>query len=171
MLKSMLRGHSPIPISGDVLARITQFNRGPRDPGRPDLLERRQCLAAVVAEYAAFLAPDDAELVRAIYSRGVSPNELARLIGTSPNNVRRRACRLVARMRSPAFGFVIRQRDQWTPLMREVASACILHAMTLQHAAATLRISYHTARRYRDLVLRMAESARTQSRRASYALT
>lgn len=124
----------------------------------PDLydLRRRHDLARLTAtllDRAEHLPPDDANLVRAVFGRGMTVSELARAAGVRTHTMSARLRRITTRLADPAFEAVLRQRDFWPPSMRDVATACILHGLTLRAAAARLGLSVGAVRRHRDAAL------------------
>jgi DNA-directed RNA polymerase specialized sigma24 family protein len=68
---------------------------------------------------------------------------------------------------SPQFIYVLRQRDEWTPTRRRVATACLLHGLSLRQAAAALHLSLYTVRRHQDAIIALFESATTRRSRQS----
>jgi hypothetical protein len=67
--------------------------------------------------------------------------------------LRRRFRRLVRRVQSPEFAFVLEHRAQWTRSMREVATACWIHGLSTRAASNRLRMSLHDVRRHRCTIL------------------
>jgi DNA-directed RNA polymerase specialized sigma24 family protein len=115
--------------------------------GEPDL--RRRVTEEVVdrlLERATCLPLTDRALLRAVYRDRQSTVELARLLGSAPRQVRRRLRRLVARVLSPEFIFVLRHRESWPRLRAEVATACILEGKSLRQAARDLDRSLTSVR-------------------------
>jgi hypothetical protein len=90
-----------------------------------------------VLRLADHLDPADRALVRSIYDRGMSAGELARAIGRTPRAVNRRLERLVRRVSTPEYRFILRERRSWPATRRRVAELVFLRGGT-QRAAAEL---------------------------------
>jgi DNA-directed RNA polymerase specialized sigma24 family protein len=112
----------------------------------------RRELTDSIATLAEGLPPDDHALIRALYADGKSAVELARLAGKDPREVRRRARRLVKRILSPEYLFVLRTRHRWPAPRRSVAVACILHGRPQREVAAELRVPLYTVRRHCEAI-------------------
>ncbi len=136
------------------------------DPGEAlDLRRKRQRdLVEVIALRAELLPPRDRALVEAIYREGASAKEVALLAGVSPRSVRRRLRALVQRMLEPRFVFVARSRDAWPRQRRAVATACVLHGLSLREAAKALGLSLHCVRRHMQAVQTLFEAEQAQRR-------
>ena len=66
-----------------------------------------------ILDLANHLPTPDRVLLRSVYDRGISASELAQAVGVRPRAVRRRVRRLVQRVSSPAFTFVVRAEHAW----------------------------------------------------------
>lgn len=132
----------------------------PFDPAvEADLRRRRQRdMVEHLLDRAACLPPDDLALLRAVYADGRTAVELAALMRCDARALRRRIRRLVERLLSPRFLFVLRHRDGWSATRKRVATACVLHGRSLREAAAELRLSLHTVRRHLDAVNALFET-------------
>jgi DNA-directed RNA polymerase specialized sigma24 family protein len=107
-----------------------------------------------------YLAPTDAELVRAVFERQLQVREVARLMGWREQTVRKRLRRLLSRITSPRFAFVAGSLDAWPPTRRRVAVACILHGRPIRPVAHELGLTLHTVRRHvNDVIALCAERA------------
>ncbi len=134
------------------------------DPGPPaadgaptDLRRRTQRdLAERVLIRSEWLMPDERALLAAVYRDGATTVELAALSGMSPKSVRTRVKRLVARVLSPGFEFVMRRRDSWPAERRRVATAFFLQGRSQRDAARFLRLTLHEVRRHIDAVRALA---------------
>ncbi|USN99697.1 MAG: hypothetical protein H6810_03290 [Phycisphaeraceae bacterium] len=86
----------------------------------------------------------------------------------SARTERRRLRRLVTRVLSPRFAFVIASRRAWAPTRRRVAMACVVQGLSMREAGAALGLSLHSVRRQMDAVealyLASLERARTPRR-------
>ncbi len=113
------------------------------------LRARREMVAAVL-RLAGELSPEDRELIRAVYDNGCSVGRVVTATGArQAPAVRRRVRRIVRRVLSARFRFILRNRARWTPSIRRVATACLIHGRTVRRAAAELGMSHHQVRRCR----------------------
>jgi hypothetical protein len=96
---------------------------------------------------------DERDIVQAVFGRGLSAAEVARLRGERAAPMRRRIRRLVTRVLSPQFALVMGQRDNWPAARRRVATACFLRGKSIRQAATELNLSFYAARRHHDAVL------------------
>jgi hypothetical protein len=101
------------------------------------------------------LDPADAAILRAVFERGVA---VASLIATTrgqdemrfqskARSMRRRVRRLVARVLSPSYLFVMRNEQQIPPPLRRVARLSVLQGRTQREVADELRLSLFETRR------------------------
>jgi hypothetical protein len=93
--------------------------------------------------------------MRALYEQGQRLCEVAAIWGRPARTLRGRVRSILRRMRSEEFAFVALHLQEFSPTMRAVATACILHGMSIRAAAAELKLTQHQVRRYRDLALTM----------------
>lgn len=107
---------------------------------------RRSDLAELIVDRSAWLMPEDRALVCAVYRDGLTAAEVAKLRGEPARHVRRRLRRLVLRVLSKRYEFVMRRREQWPPTRRRVATVCVLQGRTMRETASHLRLSLHTVR-------------------------
>lgn len=104
--------------------------------------------------------PDgDRALLRAIYDTGQSVRDLAPIVGVSARALRRRVQRLVERVLSREFAFVLLQREHWAPTRRRVADAVFIDGLSLRRASRALGLTFHTVRRHHDMIAAAAESS------------
>jgi hypothetical protein len=103
------------------------------------------------------LDPEDRAIIEAVFGRGHTAADLARLRGERPAVIRRRVRRLVERLLSREFEFVLGKRDNWTSLRRRIASACFLRGRSIRQAAEELNLSFYTTRRHHDAVVALLE--------------
>jgi len=101
-----------------------------------------------LVSYAEHLEPADRALIESVFERGMSAADLARAMGRDPRHVRRRLKRLITRMSSRPFQFVLRCRDKWPVNQRRVADAIVLRGLTQREAADELDLTLHQVRTY-----------------------
>lgn len=135
----------------------------------PDLDLRRgfhRDLAQALVERAAHLPEPDRYLVEGVFRDGRSIAHLSAMWaprpepGRNPQSLRRRLHRLIARLSSHRFLVVAEHSDRWTPTRRRVATACVLHGMSLREASEALGVSLHTVRRHFEAVAAVADALR-----------
>jgi hypothetical protein len=123
--------------------------------------KRTRDMAEIIADNAQWTLPDDRALLRAVYRDGMTAQRIAQLRSQSPRTVRARVRRLVARVSSDRFRFVVRQREKWPGHRRSIATACVLQGMSMRDAASFLHLSFHQVRREMGIVeALMAEDRR-----------
>ena len=108
---------------------------------------------------AQLLEAGDRELVRAIWLHEMPASVVARIVGRSPEHVRRRLRRLLARMRSPRFLAAARLMPALTGVEREVARLHVLQGLPLRRLARGLGLPTYRVRiaaRAVDTVIRGA---------------
>jgi DNA-directed RNA polymerase specialized sigma24 family protein len=137
-----------------IQTRQPRYSRTFSMEPEPDL--RRRATEEVVDRLlrrAGSLPERDRALLRAVYCERQSTVELAKLLGETPRQVRRRLRRLVARVLSPEFVFVLRHRDAWPRERAEVATLCIVLGKTMRQAAREMNRSVTQVRsRYREIL-------------------
>ena len=116
--------------------------------------------SALILKSLKWLPADEQSLMRAVYARKTPVAHVARLMGESPVALRRRIRAIVRRVLSPAFQYAALRRDRLSPSMRRVATSCILHGVSLRDASEELKMSYHTARRHRSVILGLVDAER-----------
>lgn len=126
--------------------------------------KRRRAVAEELVERAEHLLPPDRALIRAVYHDGQTAAEIARLQGVSPRRVRSRLRRLIARMASPDFLVVARDRHAWPPTRRRVATAVVLQGLSMRETAIRLRLSLHAVRRHMEQIRALVEASQTRAR-------
>ena len=109
-------------------------------------IQARRASAERLLDYADHLDGSDRALLRAVFDRGLTSTDLARVIGQEPRAVRRRVQRLVERIGSASFQFVMRNRDGWPLSRRQVGESNILRGSTQRRAAMQLGLSLHQVR-------------------------
>jgi hypothetical protein len=103
------------------------------------------------------LPADDCDVLRAIYDGGQTAAQTARLAGQSARVFRRRIRRLVARVLSREFAFVVNHRSDWSPARRAVANAVFIDGRPIKEAAPIAKLSYYSARRHYWAILDLLE--------------
>lgn len=132
----------------------------PAAPDPPALDLRRRSArdrADTIIERARWCLPDDRALLNAIYADGLSVADAARLRNTTPRTLRRRVRLTTERILSRRFEFVLRSRDDWPPVRRRIATACILQGRTHREAALHLRISIYNVRKHMQVITALFE--------------
>lgn len=109
--------------------------------------KRSRDMAEIVADHAQWALPDDRAIIWAIYRDGLTAQQVAHLRSESPRLLRARVRRIVARLVSDQFRFVLRKRDGWPQLRRAVGGACVLQGRSMRDAAGFLHLSLHQVRR------------------------
>lgn len=105
------------------------------------------------------LDPDDRALLEALLREGESFLGAARSRGVCTRTVRRRMRRLINRMASERFLFVLAQHLSWPLGRRRVGEACVLRGRSMRAAARELSLSVHAVRRHLAVVSAMCLAA------------
>lgn len=143
-------------MSGDVLERVAAAS---------DLRRRRQTeLSDLVRDRAAGLDPRDRDLLTSVYVRGVRLSEAARLASRPAKALSRRLRRLLARIATPEYAYVMAHREAWPASRRRVATAVFVEGRGLRDAARILGLSLHLVRRHAAAVRDLVEAARAGGR-------
>ncbi len=95
---------------------------------------------------AILLAPEDQWLLEQVLGRGRSLASIARLSGGSPEALRKRTKRLIARVESAMYGFVLERAELWDSQMRDAARSCVGRGLSMRATARALRLPMHTVR-------------------------
>lgn len=138
-------------------------------PPATDLrLRRRREAAEIIVERAGLLADEDRGLLEAVYSKGHTVQEVARLLGlTNPSEVRKlrkRVRRLVTRVSDPRFVFVMTSRMRWPRSRRLVGEQCMLRGDSMRGAAEHLGMTLHAVRQQCLRIDAMFEAAVDRAR-------
>lgn len=126
--------------------------------------KREQIQTLLDRAHAAELPSTDLELLRAVLADGRTAVNLSALTGEHIRTVRRRIRKLTIRLNDPFFLYVLRHRDAWPASRRTAATAIVLHGLTLRDAAKSLGISLHLARKQRDTIAGLYETATSTPR-------
>lgn len=124
-------------------------------------LQRRRDELELVQLRAQHLPSNDAAFIRALYVDGLSASKLARLQGTDPRAIRRRARRILRRMNSPLFIYVVREMHNWSRARRATAEASVLAGRGVRAAALETGLSLHVVRRHLEVIRAMSEARPT----------
>jgi hypothetical protein len=120
--------------------------------------------AEVLVRRAAALPEPDRRLVEAVFRDQLTVSQLASIWRERKGRqadarfLRRRLRRLVERMRSSDFETVLACRARWSPTRRRVATACVLHGLSIRQAAEELGLSLHAVRRHLHAVTAVCET-------------
>lgn len=147
-----------IPDGSD---RRRAVSLAPRPTEAEGLLRRRVLDAQgdALLRRAHVLDPDDRALLEALLREGESPLGAAKSRGVSTRTVRRRLRRLINRMASERFLFVLAQHLSWPLGRRRVGEACVLRGRSMRAAARELGLSVHAVRRHLAVVSAMYQAA------------
>lgn len=115
------------------------------------------------------LPEDDVALIRAIYVDELPVARMAALMGVSTRSVRRRVDRMVARVMSPDFAFVVEHSWRWGGTRRGVAHAIIVLGRSLRQTAEDLDLSLHGVRHHHAAILALCHAAGLLSSKAGEA--
>lgn len=116
-------------------------------------LDRNEMILARVG----WLTEQDRAVLEGVFRTGQTVRELARLLGVSERKLGRRVHRLVERVLSDRFAFVMRHHGRWSPARRRVAVACVLEGRSVRAARGDLGLSMHTIRGHLAAVDAMLE--------------
>lgn len=111
----------------------------------PSVCEQRDHAERVV-QRARYLAPRDEQLIVAVFDRGITPGEAAILLGIRPETARRRIRRLLERMSSRLFTFVLTHLETWEPERQTVARSRFLESRSIRDTTRATGISMHYVR-------------------------
>lgn len=123
----------------------------------PNRLVHRRTLAQALARFGEHLSDSDRALIRAYFDEGRSASEIARLARSTPKTVLRRIDRIAARISSPGFVFVLNHRKAFVATRARIATACIIHGLSMRAAARQLRLSVYLVRTHLQAVQGMID--------------
>lgn len=112
---------------------------------------RRDAIEQIVAR-AAFLPPHERLLVELYFDHGRSIKDIAAASRVHDRVMSRRIRRLLERLNSERFSFVVRNMNAWPPQRRSVASAMVLQGRSIRQAARELSVSVYTVRRQHETI-------------------
>ncbi len=145
--------------ASDRRRAISLIPAAPRAEADPTL--RRRVLDAqgdALLRRAHALDPDDRALLEALLREGESLQSAAAARGLSTRSVRRRVRRLINRLLSDRFVFVLAEHLSWPAGRRRVGDACVLRGRSMRAAARELSLSVHTIRRHLSVVSAMHQA-------------
>lgn len=156
---------SPMPgVDGSppvaALPRKRRGGRGRCIAGlRTTRLIAEQCL-----DLAVHLAEPDRWLIEAVLRGGVSCAATAQRLGVAQRTLQWRVKRLLGRLRSPEFAFIVNHRETWPQSRRRVAEIVHLQGGTREHAARQAGLTMHQVRRELTAIDVLMEQARAMGR-------
>ena len=124
----------------------------------------RQAQVEQILHLGRHLRLDQRSLLESVYQRGVSPAALARAAGQDPGVIRRRLKKIIARIGSPEFRFVVGQMHRGPDARQAIAREVLLCGRSQRAAASTLGISVHRVRRELDRIRIMRETTQQHGR-------
>lgn len=138
------------------------------DPGADLDLRRKRRADELdqLVQRARALPERDRLLIEALFRDGKRGPQVAALMGLPVRAVRNHARRLVDRLRSPRFIYVLRHQSHWPETRRKVANAVVIRGLSNRLAASELNLSLHVVRRQMVAIhaLHDAHAAQTTSR-------
>jgi DNA-directed RNA polymerase specialized sigma24 family protein len=120
-------------------------------------LRDRQDIVRMALDRAKALPRDERVLVQTVLGAGVPASNMACVANCRPRTMQRRFNRVLRRLRSESFTFVMRNADRWPPLRRNVAQAVLLRGMTQREAASHLGLTVHAVRKELDRIAALRE--------------
>lgn len=108
---------------------------------------------------AAWLSRSDQWLIDAVFREGRHVAEVAAVRGEVPRKLRRHVRRLVRRLRSDKFKFVVSQSRQWPSQRRRIAWLCFVEGQSQRQVASQLRLTLHAVRRHCEVIHALYEAA------------
>jgi|CXWL01.1.fsa_nt_gi DNA-directed RNA polymerase specialized sigma24 family protein len=137
----------------------------------PDLRRRRSREFTQEVVVRAGALPDrEAALLKAVFADGKPLTELAALTATPVRRLRRRIHRLMKRVMTPEFAYVMRHAHSWPQTRRRVAHATVVLGQSLRETGRALGLSLHSVRRHHESVRSMCEAVASLAREARAAL-
>ena len=110
------------------------------------LLKRQGIHTQRLLDLSQHLPEEDRALIKAIYERGMKPNDFARAIKISPRSMRYRLQSLMLRMRSPLYQYVIKHTGGWSQRRQTIANHVVLRGQSQRKTAQCLSLSVHRIR-------------------------
>ncbi len=101
-----------------------------------------------------------AVLIRAVFEEGMPFAKLSALTGVSVRTARRCVHRLIARVMSPDFDFVMEHSRTWPTMRRKVAYATLVLGRSFRQVSKELGLSLHTVRQHHLSAVAVCEAAR-----------
>ena len=122
-----------------------------------DFRHHRRDQVEQLLERAQYLSEPDRLLIEQVYQHGISITDLARLTNNPSRSLRRRVVRLIQRMDSPMFMFVVRNQFRLPPEALRVGQLVLCQGHSLRRAAKVAGRSLHHIRRHLQTVYDLAE--------------
>lgn len=158
-------------IPAPPLPTVVRIDRRRRDANAARFAQK-------VTEYARWLPPEEAALVRGVYQAGQTAGQLAAIAQVPKHVIQRRIRKVLERSLSPDFRFAARQLElapetpPWPPtpealrgveerlIHLAVLRAVFIEGLSLRAAAERLGIARHAVRRHHEIA-RLAMEAKT----------
>ncbi len=123
-------------------------------------------IAEIIRERCRALNADDRATVSSIVLAGATARHIAALTGQNERSLRRKVRRILRRVLSVNFAFVVAHQREWTMQRRRVGQACFIDGLSLRGAAAQLGIPLHGVRKHHHAISCMAEQAKEAAKAA-----
>ena len=120
-------------------------------------LRNRAGLTSRLLHLADHLPEADRALLQAVYDRGMQPCDFARAVRQRPRAIQYRIRRIITRIGSPMFQFVVGQQMVWNEPRRSIAELAILRGVSQREVARRLGVSVHRVRQEVSLVRAQCE--------------
>lgn len=127
---------------------------------RRDLRASRSNLVETIRQHGWALAPRDLALLETVVVNGQPSRPSCVMLGISESTGRRRVRMLTARLRSFAFQFVAQHATRWSQRETLVARCCVMQGLSINAAAAQLKLKPGAVRQARTRILARIEGAR-----------
>lgn len=121
-------------------------------------LPPREAVLGLLDSRGPALTPEDRLLLDLYFREGRGLEELALLQQVRPRRMRHRLERLVTRLASPAFGFILSSAVRWPASRQRVAEACFLKGLSQRQAAKALRLTIYGVRCHYVAILHALEA-------------
>ncbi len=109
-----------------------------------------------ILQRAEHLHESDRLVIEQVYARGMSITALARLTRTSPRKLQRRMVKLIRRLDSPIFLYVVRNRYHLPDETRRIAELAICRGQSMRRIATVTGMSLHHVRQQLQSLYAMA---------------
>jgi hypothetical protein len=111
---------------------------------------RRNCRDDIerLLDRAAYLSGHDRVFIEQVYRHGVSLPDVSRLSGQAPRRLRQRLARLMKRMNSPLFVFLVQHGMQLPEPLRRTGELVVLEGNSLRRAGFLSEQSLHRVREH-----------------------
>lgn len=136
-----------------TLAYLSQIT--PSQVFQPDEQRRRIERVLALAEH---LGQDDRLLIEQVYQHGMSPREIACLMGARPRTVRTRLRQILRHLHTPEFRYMVLRGHRLPRPTRQVGQIVFLHRSSLRRAAGQLECSLHHVRQHAQVIHTLARA-------------